>query len=242
MPSNAPAQTLRPSAATAPTEGTIGSPARDRLTRSETASRDGSTCTTWPSPPVATQTPLGAAARSMAAAPIPIVLTTRRATGSMRATVASRASPTHSVPSAAASDAGFEPDARLATIRFVAGSTAITAGGVTADAAAPPPPPSSRISARAITIAAATATTAAATATARPRPRRDGAPSGAASGSGAAAGGAGAGATTPSAASWFRIIRSRRWSSGPGSMPSSSASSLRPSRCAARASDWRPPR
>ena len=45
-----------------------------------------------------------------------------------------------------------------------------------------------------------------------------------------------------SAGSWRRMSPSRRWSSGPGSIPSSSTSTCRASRYAASASAWRPAR
>ena len=67
-------------------------------------------CTTVPKPPVATQTPPAPTARSIAGAPMPIVLTTRRVAGSMRVTVKSLASPTHDSTLAAGNRRGLRAD------------------------------------------------------------------------------------------------------------------------------------
>ena len=91
--------------------------------------------TTMPKPPVATQTLPAPVASPIAGAPMPIVFTTRRLTGSMRVTVPSWASPTQIAPSPDATDAGFDPAGIEATTRFVLASIATTAGAVTTTAA-----------------------------------------------------------------------------------------------------------
>ena len=72
--------------------------------------------TTVPNPPVATHTPPDPAARSIAGAPMPIVVTTFRVFGSTRTTVPSFASPTQIAFAVAVTDVGREPTGMDATM------------------------------------------------------------------------------------------------------------------------------